>query len=111
MGYKDREKQRQYQKEWHSRNRLPKSAQTSYQKRKQMVRDAKDKPCAICKIQYDPCAMDLHHIDPSEKEMGVGSFVKIGSYKKLQEEIDKCVPLCAVCHRLLHNDLAELVLG
>ena len=34
--------------------------------------------------------------------------MRIASYKTLKEEIDKCAPLCANCHRLLHAGLAEL---
>ena len=86
----------------------PKSEQTGWVKRKEMVKDAKDKPCAICKVKYDPCVMDLHHLDPSKKDGMISHFMKSGSYQSLQEEIDKCVPLCSNCHRLLHNGLATL---
>jgi hypothetical protein len=111
MPYKNKEKQKEYQRKWHSEHKIPKTKQTSHNKRKQMVEEAKDKPCAICKIKYPPCAMDLHHIDPSTKDMGgISGMIRMGSYQKLQEEIDKCIPLCAVCHRLLHNNLAELIL-
>ena len=110
MPYRDKEKQKEYQRQWHFRNKLPKAKQTSHNKRKEMVREAKDKPCAICKNKYDPCAMDLHHIDPTTKSEGVNGMMRIGSYQKLQEEIDKCVVLCAVCHRLFHNNLVDLIL-
>lgn len=109
MAYKDKEKQREYQRKWHSEHKLPKSKQTSYQKRKQMVKDAKDRPCAICKTKYDHCVMDLHHLDPSKKDAMVSQLLKSGSFQTLQEEINKCVPLCANCHRLLHNNLIKLV--
>jgi len=109
MPYKDPDKQREYQRQWQNKNRLPKSEQTGWNKRKQMVKDAKDKPCSICKVKYDQCVMDLHHLDPSKKDGMISHFMKSGSYQSLQEEIDKCVPLCANCHRLLHNGLVMLV--
>jgi hypothetical protein len=108
MPYKDREKQRQYQQEWHKEHRRPLAQQTSRQKRKQMVHDAKAKPCACCGKTYHYSAMDLHHLDPTKKDGMVGEFVKTGTYKTLQEEIDKCVVLCAICHRLLHAGQIEL---
>lgn len=110
MGYKDKEKQRQYQKEWHAKNKRGKSEQTSWLKRKEMIKNAKDKPCHICNVKYDSVAMDLHHIDPNIKDSGITKLAKSASYAKLQEEIDKCVVLCANCHRLLHADLVDLVL-
>ena len=110
MPYKDPQKRKEYARKWHSEHKLPKAKQTSFNKRKAMVEEAKNHPCAICKKEFPPCAMDLHHIDPSTKAEGVSGMMRIGSYQKLQEEIDKCVPLCAICHRLLHNNLAELIL-
>ena len=109
MPYKDPEKRKAYQQKWHSENKRPKSEQTSWLKRKKMVADAKDKPCAYCNVKYDPCVMDLHHIDPLVKDNQVSHLMKSSSYGKLQEEIDKCVVLCANCHRMLHADLITLV--
>jgi hypothetical protein len=110
MPYKDPQKQLEYQRQWQNAHRLPKSQQTGWNKRKEMVKSAKDKPCAICKVKYDPCVMDLHHLDPSIKDGMVSKIVKSGSYKTLQEEIDKCVALCSNCHRMLHNNLVDLIL-
>ena len=108
MPYKDPEKRREYSKKWMAENRPPKSNESSYQKRKGMVRSAKDKPCQICKVKYDPCVMDLHHLDPSQKDERVAQLAKSSSYKKLQEEIDKCVVLCANCHRMVHGGIISI---
>ena len=45
--------------------------------------------------------LDFHHINPNEKEFTIGALRK-GSKKVLQEEIDKCICLCANCHRDFH---------
>ena len=52
--------------------------------------------------------MDLHHLDPSQKDERVAQLAKSSSYKKLQEEIDKCVVLCANCHRMVHGGIIFL---
>jgi hypothetical protein len=105
MAYKDPQKQREYQREWIKQN----NKQTSYLKRKQMVRDAKSKPCQSCSKSYDPVCMDLHHIDPIIKDGMIAKFVRNASYDKLQEEIDKCMVLCAPCHRMYHAGLLSFL--
>jgi predicted HNH restriction endonuclease len=45
--------------------------------------------------------MDFHHLDPSLKSKDVKSLM-CGRWDKIQEELDKCVLLCANCHRELH---------
>ena len=65
--------------------------------------------CAACGEFHPASCMDHHHLDPSKKDGMISHFMKSGSYQSLQEEIDKCIPLCANCHRLLHNGLAMLV--
>ena len=108
MPYKDPEKQKAYQQKWSAENKRPKRKQTSWLKRKQMVEDAKNKPCEICNTSYNSVAMDLHHRDPSIKDATVAKLMKSCSYSLLQEEIDKCAVLCSNCHRLLHAGLVNL---
>jgi tRNA U54 and U55 pseudouridine synthase Pus10 len=76
--------------------------------RKKMISDAKDKPCAVCKQAFPVVAMDLHHTDPTIKEFSISTALNKVGYEKLQKEIEKCIPLCAICHRLLHAGLVEL---
>ena len=45
--------------------------------------------------------LDFHHKNPSEKEFTIGK-VKKGSLDIIQKEIDKCICLCANCHRDFH---------
>lgn len=108
MPYKDKQKQKEYQKKWDRQNKKPKREQTSWIKRKEMVRLAKDKPCQCCGVKYDPVVMDLHHLNPEIKDDKISQLMKSSSYSKLQEEIDKCAVLCANCHRSLHAGLVTL---
>ena len=62
--------------------------------------------CERC--SYDRCieALDFHHRDPTKKDFGVSSKGYTRSWKRVQEELDKCVMLCANCHRETHAELA-----
>lgn len=50
---------------------------------------------------YDGAILDLHHIDPSEKELRVSSML-CRTKSVIAKEINKCLVLCSNCHRLLH---------
>ncbi len=70
-----------------------------------MIKAAKDRPCHDCGRTFHTCCMDLHHLDPKLKR-GKFSNHSFRTLKTLEEEIAKCVALCAICHRLRHmNDI------
>ena len=62
--------------------------------------------CSKC--GYDKCfaAIDFHHIDPSTKESNIGSLFWLKMNEKRIEELKKCMPLCANCHREEHNGVS-----
>lgn len=45
---------------------------------------------------------DFHHIDMSEKEADPGSLLHY-RWERIQKELDKCILLCANCHRIEHE--------
>lgn len=57
--------------------------------------------CRVCQESASEC-LDLHHLDPSQKDFEISSW-RIGSRTKLWAEIAKCVVLCANCHRKVHS--------
>jgi predicted HNH restriction endonuclease len=59
--------------------------------------------CAQCGFSH-PGAIDFHHTDSATKEGEVSRLAGVGSYKKAYAEIEKCIPLCSNCHRILHWD-------
>jgi len=61
--------------------------------------------CSIC--GYDWCieALEFHHPDSSKKDFGISSRGYTRSWEKIREELDKCVLLCANCHREIHSRL------
>jgi hypothetical protein len=57
--------------------------------------------CSLC--GYSKCvkALEFHHLDPSRKEFTIsGSHSR--SWGKIKNELDKCILLCANCHREKH---------
>ena len=57
------------------------------------------------KCGYNKCidALDFHHLDPKEKDFNVGG--KSFNLERLKKEVDKCVLVCANCHREIHAKL------
>jgi predicted HNH restriction endonuclease len=57
--------------------------------------------CVVCGNTYPQSVFDFHHKDPTQKEAQVGTM---GSYEKCLKEAEKCILVCANCHRMIHND-------
>ena len=77
-----------------------------YQSVKQRVVDYKGGKCQVC--GYNKCitALEFHHLDPSKKDFTISGGTK--SFEKLKPEIDKCICVCANCHREIHSGLIDL---
>ncbi len=68
----------------------------------------RERGCLICS-EAEPAALDFHHLIAEDKESAVSSMIYSGlSVKTLLKEINKCVVLCANCHRKLHAGLLLL---
>lgn len=54
---------------------------------------------------YNKCidALDFHHRDPNEKDFTIGG--KSWSFERLKKEADKCILVCANCHREIHYEI------
>ena len=61
--------------------------------------------CQCC--GYDKCvqALELHHINPLEKEISFGS---IHSWDILYNELTKAILVCANCHREIHSGMKKI---
>ena len=59
---------------------------------------------------YDKCidALEFHHLDPNEKDFGL-SCGDTRSLEKLKKEADKCIMVCANCHREIHAEEREKI--
>jgi len=80
-----------------------------YKRRKKiriMAVEYKGGKCETC--DYNRCieALEFHHKDPLEKDFNISSKGHSRSWSRVKVELDKCIILCANCHRELHVKLA-----
>jgi len=52
-----------------------------------------------------PDALEFHHLDPKEKDFSISNTGVTRSWDKIKIELDKCLLLCANCHREAHFNL------
>ncbi len=106
---KDREKRLQYQKDWYQKNKEDHKKNAAKNRRKQILRNRefldryKEKHACQCG-EIDPCCLEFHHRDPSEKEDNLRNMANRAlSLSRIQKEIDKCDLLCRNCHAKEHR--------
>jgi len=58
--------------------------------------------CNDCTGKYLPAVYDFHHLDPKTKDSTMARIMG-RSWENLITELDKCVLLCANCHRVRHS--------
>ena len=80
-------------------------------KLKAMAIEYKGGECQICGYSKHQVALDFHHIDPSEKDFAMGHKGYTRSWEKIKEELDKCILLCATCHREVEAGVTQLPEG
>lgn len=68
----------------------------------------KGSTCTVCK--YNKClkALEFHHLASDKKDFGISEKGYTRSWKKIIEELDKCILLCANCHREVHEGITQL---
>ena len=91
--YKHKEKRRIYNRE-------------RKQKLKYKAIEYKGGRCEKCLGVFHQSAYDFHHIDPSKKDYNPSASLDL-NWNKAIGELDKCILLCANCHRELHFYLKE----
>jgi hypothetical protein len=74
-------------------------------KLKRLLVEYKGGKCSVCGYNRSIGALDLHHSDDSSKSFGLSVRGLTRSWRRLKEEADKCVLVCANCHREIHAGL------
>lgn len=64
--------------------------------------------CQVCGYSKFQGALDLHHLDPRKKLFGIGDKGYTRSWEMVKAELDKCILVCANCHRELEAGIAQL---
>ena len=64
--------------------------------------------CQICGYNKCESALEFHHINPEIKEFGIGENGLTRSISKNKNEVDKCILVCANCHREIHAGLIDI---
>lgn len=65
----------------------------------------KGNKCLDCSQQFIHQVYDFHHLDPAKKDFTVAELLDRLSWDEIKTELDKCVLLCANCHRIRHTIL------
>jgi hypothetical protein len=73
---------------------------------KKRALDYKGGCCQVCGYNKNISALEFHHIDPSQKEVGPADLYRI-KWENARKELDKCVILCSNCHREEHYKIDE----
>jgi len=58
--------------------------------------------CMLCGYSKYPEVLEFHHKDPNKKDFNVSRNGHCRSWLRVRKEIEKCILLCANCHRELH---------
>lgn len=74
--------------------------------RKILIIEAFGGSCGLCGYNKFHKALDLHHLDPTKKEIEISK--NILSWDRLVVELKKCVLLCSNCHREVHGGFVSI---
>jgi len=65
--------------------------------------------CCICGYSRCRNSLTFHHINPKEKTETIGRLLsKIRPWKRIVEELKKCVLVCTNCHAEIHAGLTKV---
>jgi hypothetical protein len=68
----------------------------------------RERGCVVCG-ENNPVCLDMHHLDPSQKETHPSNLISV-SYNRWLQEATKCVVVCRNCHAKLHAGVIILVI-
>ena len=120
MPYKDKTKQREAQRRW-AEKQSDEFKKVKYKRerdnKKLMVEKLNQLKlekgcCELCGDYHPPCCFDFHHLDEINKKDEVSKLASKGyKWETILEEVDKCIMLCAPCHRKIHAGLLIILEG
>lgn len=75
---------------------------TFRKRNKERAIEYKGGKCEICGYSKCNSALEFHHVDPKQKDFHISKNMN-KSWDKIKNEIEKCILVCANCHRELHE--------
>ena len=74
---------------------------------REMAVEYKGGKCELC--GYNRCidALEFHHRDVTQKDFSISRRGYTRSWAMVKREIEKCILVCANCHRVLHRNGRE----
>ena len=75
-----------------------------FKKVKEMAVEYKGGCCEKCGYSKYLGALEFHHKDPTQKDFSISANRKT-IFDSIKPELDKCMLLCANCHRETHGDI------
>lgn len=108
MPYADSEEKRKhdraYNKKWYAKNKEKVTARVNEKRRENRAKWIEFKStlsCTHCGFSH-PAVIDFHHVVRDGTKLDVNRLIANNSFGRAYKEIEKCIPLCANCHRILH---------
>lgn len=75
---------------------------------KALIDEARSCGCSLCG-EDDLSCLEFHHKDPSEKEFQIGGSGTNFNLDRIRSEIEKCIVVCANCHKKIHAGKISLI--
>lgn len=63
--------------------------------------------CFFCNYKRCHSALDFHHLDEKNKKFGLSKDGITRSWEKTKAELQKCILVCANCHREIHAGILQ----
>ena len=129
MPYKDKEKRAEYERKYraehpeqvreaHRRHYYANHEETKQKLRRdnKLIRNRRRKlivgtlggKCVACGYNSCDAALEFHHLDPTDKKISLSTRDMQLAWEKIEKELEKCILLCANCHRELHAGFLKL---
>ena len=93
---------------WRCRKCRVAAVQKRREKTKELAVEYMGGKCCICGYSKYIGALEFHHLNPTEKEFGIGSKGYTRSFEKVKKELDKCILVCSNCHKEIHAGIVDI---
>jgi transcription elongation factor Elf1 len=75
---------------------------------REMTVEYKGGKCFFCGYSKYVGALDFHQVQNDGKDFGISDKGYTRSWQRVKQELDKCILVCANCHRELHGGILQL---